>query len=632
MKSTIRLFKALPISSKRRKKCSDRLLRLTIEKGFIFSPTVVYNYSEIELIRLIGILEKEIGLSGKQMNSTFHKSWTKVRDSPLFQLVVEQLLHYITTYGFERMGIYSKDSVYIPNEELEVPELDEGITLTVIKGYTKKELKKKLLDLLIQGIALSEDTIKDVVDVALYVDFNEEDIEKIRNRETKIVLYDYLGKFPEHPIEFLRFIVYKSTKGTLLIKDNTTIEKIKSEQNIDVLRLFREYRDKYGLKILAQIFFRYKPLFLAFKTNSGLKPIINKIRRLADIHHIPMKEDYLNCVTAKIKNGKVIVEQELKDALKKVNTFRKIRLAYALNFRTKDVDSILYKIRNGKGYATDFSFDNKEEARRVFDIVLESIVEDVKKNVNGKRIYIPENIVYALPATEKQFTGNFPSGTCITVPKDLIVGVHWNDVDWHRVDLDLSLLSVKTGKIGWDSSYRTEDRTILFSGDMTDAGGSNGATELFYIQKQIDNSLIVLVNYFNFNKEIKVPFKILMAKEHPVSKRFTVNPNNILCVAKSKVTMRQKILGLIVTSPDESKFYFSEINIGRSITSSGNEYTKHSRKYLFNYYTNTISLNQVLEQAGAEIVRSKDNVDIDLSPENLEKDKIIMLFSRNKSI
>lgn len=634
MDSVIRLFKAVPIVSKRKDKLNydlcartHSLLRRTIERGFIFTPEVIYYYSESELIELITKIEKEVGLSPQQMNSSFHKSWTKVRDSSLFQLVVEQIFHYITTYGFEEMGIYDKDSVYFPNEKLEIPQLEGGITLTVIKGYTKKELKQKLLELLNQGIALGEDTIKDVVDVSLFVDVNEENIEQIRNRETKAILYDYLGKFPENPTEFLRFVIYKSTKKTLLIKDRATIEKIKSEQNVDVLRLFREYRNKHGLERLAQIFYRFKPLFLAFKTNSGLKPIINRIRKLAKTNHIPMRRDYLNDVTAKIARGEIIVKEELTEALAKVNTFRKIRLAYALNFRTKDVDSILYKIRNGKGYATSFSFDNKDEAKKVLKIVLESMVEDVKKNVNGKRIYIPENIVYALPATEKQFTGDLPSGTCITIPKDMIVGVHWNNVKDSRIDLDLSLLSIKTGKIGWDSSYRTEARDILFSGDMTDCG-PNGASELFYVQRQADNALIMFVNYYNYSEEITVPYKLLVASEYAkdFGEDYMVNPNNVVCTAKSKIDKHQKILGLLVTSKEGCKFYFSEINAGKSITSSGKKYIEQSRQYLFNFYTNTISLNKVLILAGAEIVTERGKtVDIDLSPENLEKSTIIEL-------
>ena len=632
MDSIIRLFKAVPVSSKRRKKINDSLLKQTIKKGFLFAPEVVHNYSEKELVELIKKIEKEVGLSGEQMNSSFHKSWTKVKDSSMFQLVVEQLFHYLTTYGYEALGIYDKDSVYIPNEKLEIPELEDGITLTIIKGYTKKEIKQKLLNLLNQGIALGEDTIKDVVDVSLFVDINEQEIEQIRNKETKTILYDYLGKFPESPVEFLRYVIYKSTKTTLLIKNKVTIEKIKSEQNIDVLRLFREYRDKHGLEKLAQIFFRFKPLFLAFKTNSGLKPIINKIRKLADVNHVPMKQDYLNNVTAMIKKGTPIIDSQLTKELDRVNTFRKIRLVYALNFRTKDVDSILYKIRNGKGYAKAFTFPDKKVAKvkGILSTVLESIIQDMRKNVEGKRIYIPESVVYALPATEKQFTGDFPSGSYITIPRDMVVGVHWNNVNNHRIDLDLSLVNTESGKISWDARYRNEERSILFSGDVTDSSGPNGASELFFVKKQYEKaSFIMFVNYYNYNKDVTVPFKILVAKEHPsdFEENYMVNPNNVVSVAKTKIDKEQKILGLLVTSVDECRFYFSEINIGRSISSSGNKYTEQSKKYLFDFYTNTISLNGVLKLAGAEIITEKDNVDIDLSPESLEKDKIIKLCS-----
>jgi len=547
----------------------------------------------------------------------------------MFQLVIEQLFHYITTYGYEYLGIYDKDSVYIPNEKLEIPKLKNGITLTVIKGYTKKELKEKLLELLKRGIALKEDTIKDVVDVALLVDISDKEIERIRNKETKAILYDYLGKFPENPIEFLRFVIYKSTKKTLLIKDKETIEKIKSEQNIDVLRLFRKYRDEYGLERLAEIFFRFKPLFLAFKTNSGLKPIINKIRKLANAHHIPMKRDFLNDVTRKIKNKERLPEWVLKKELERVNVFRKIRLAYALNFRTRDVDSILYKIRNGKGYATDFSFDNKDEAKRIYDIVLEFIIKDIACNVKGKRIYIPENIVYSLPATEKQFTGNIPSGSYVVIPKDMIVGVHWNNVKDNRIDLDLSMINPKVGKIGWDSAYRNDEKTILFSGDLTDAS-KDGASELFYVAKQTNQSFIILINYYNFSENIEVPFKILVAtkddKQFTEMGHYMVNPNNVVCISKTKINKRQKMLGLIDLSPNECRFYFSEINIGKGISARGKKYVENSRRYLYDFCTNAISLNDILVLAGAKIIIERDNADIDLSPENLEKDTIISLL------
>ena len=138
MKSTIRLFKAVPIAVRKKKDTHPFLLENTIKRGFLLSPEVVYNYSVDELSKLVNVIAEEIGLSPTQMNSSFHKSWAKVRDSSLFQLVVEQVLHYITTYGFEELGIYDKDTVYIPREKLEIPDLEDGIRLTIIRGYTKE--------------------------------------------------------------------------------------------------------------------------------------------------------------------------------------------------------------------------------------------------------------------------------------------------------------------------------------------------------------------------------------------------------------------------------------------------------------------------------------------------------------
>lgn len=630
MKSTIRLFRAVPIKEKKTKNPNEELLSETIKRGFVFSPEVIYNYfsNSANYGDLIKLVEREVGLTPEKLNSSFHKSWGKVRDASIEQLVIEQLIHYFTTYGFERLGIYDKDTVYIPKEKLEISEINEDIKLTVIKGYTKKELKEKLLNLLQSGIALNEDTIKDVMNVALFIELNERDTESIKNKEMKIMLYDYLNLIPENPVEFLRYVIYKTINKTLLIKNEGIIEEIKRNitNQFSIIDLFVKYEDKYGYERLAEIFYRFKPLFLAFRANESLKTVINKIRKLAKKYHKPLKEDYLNGITSKIKRKEKINEKELERELSRNNIFRKIRLAYALKFRTKETSSILYKIRNGKGYATNFDFTQHDEAERILDIVRNSIIKDIGKNVKGKKIYIPEYIKYCLPATEKQFTGNYPNGTHISVPADMIMGIHWENVSGHRIDLDLSLISSESGKIGWDSSYRTEDRSILFSGDMTDAPKPKGATELMYVKKQQTGSFILLVNYYNFVENRGVPFKIIVAKERASNfgMNYMVNPNNVISIAKSKISQRQKILGLLVTTADECRFYFAETNLGMSISSSDETFIKHARDYLSDFYENTIDFNNILERAGAEIVNSKENADIDLS--ELEKDSILSLL------
>ena len=133
MKSTIRLFKAVPITVKGKKKADKALLEKTIKKGFIFAPEVISNYSTDELNALIKTVSDEIGLTKEQLNNAFHKSWKKIKEASIEQLVIEQLIHYFTTYGYEALGVYDKSTVFIPKEKLEIQKIDiEGIDLGVI--------------------------------------------------------------------------------------------------------------------------------------------------------------------------------------------------------------------------------------------------------------------------------------------------------------------------------------------------------------------------------------------------------------------------------------------------------------------------------------------------------------------
>ena len=624
--ATIKLFNALPVPDKTTKEMSVdlspaalQLLGRTTSRGFVFSVEAISHYSLAEL----GRIADTIGITAKEMNNSFHKSWRKVRDADIEQLVIEQMVHYITTYGFEKIGIYDKDSVYIPLETLDIPEL-KSVNLVVIKGYYKEEIKEKLLSLLQSGIALRADTQKAVIDIALYLNLNEEEIKNVKNREVKIALYIALDIVPSDPIEFLRYIVFTSTGKALLIKNQETIDAIKNSQNLWAIPLFARYKKEYGLAYLAEIFLRFKPLFLAFKTNPQLNSYVNRIRKLAKKYHKAMPQDYLNTVTARIKGGQSI--SDLNRELDKVNIFRKIRLAQALQYRTKNVDSILYRIRNGKSFATDFNFNNKGMAEDALNSVLTSIEKDVSRNVKGEKIYIPSYIEYALPSTEKMFTANFPAGTCIKTGSNILVGVHWQNAKNSRIDLDLSGVSPSGMKVGWDANYRTPNKTVLFSGDMTDASAPKGASELLYAERGV-GEYVVFVNYYNFQENIEIPFKILVAQEkpHDFGKNYTINPNNVLSITETAINRKQKIIGLLVADK-ECKFYFAETSIGKRISSSSSEYVNNALSYLVSFYEDSISLNDILERAGAVLVTDKDQCDIDLSPESLEKDTILKLL------
>jgi hypothetical protein len=159
-----------------------------------------------------------------------------------------------------------------------------------------------------------------------------------------------------------------------------------------------------------------------------------------------------------------------------------------------------------------------------------------------------------------------------------------------------------------------------------------------------------MLNYYNYgwdvNKAEAVPFKLFVAKHRitAIKQNYMVDPNYVLATVNSSITKRQAILGLIVGQT----LYFTQVSLAQIRSAHNTNYTELSRQYLVNYWTNTISLREILEKAGAKIVSEKVyyenifnsisekfdttehkyNIDIDLSPESLEKDTIINLLRK----
>ena len=214
----------------------------------------------------------------------------------------------------------------------------------------------------------------------------------------------------------------------------------------------------------------------------------------------------------------------------------------------------------------------------------------------------------------------------------MIAGVHWEDVKRNTIDLDLSLINCHEGKIGWNASYRSTEKSVLFSGDITSAPKPKGASEFFYFKKQKPTSYLMLLNYFNFDESIPAPFKIIIASENTThfGRDYAVNPNNVVSITKSEIAVKQKLIGLIVLEEDVCKFYFSETSLGNSIVSGGQEYVEQARKYLFSSYENSIDFVDLLKDAGAKVTHDKSKIekcDFDLSPANIKRDTIVDLLT-----
>lgn len=636
MKSALNLFKAVPIKGNG---SPDRTGFETVnaqfvKSGFIFAPEVLAEYKGEDLKALVKNVNDLYGKDGADLNKAFHKSFAKVRDASDMQLWVEQSMHYLTTYGFEEMGFFSHDTVFIPHEELDIPLIEGGFKLTVIRGLTDEQLKEELLKFLSSGIALKESTIKDALEIATVVEVSESEVEEIKNKEVRIALYDYFGYVPSNNLEFLRYMVYKITEMTQIVKSRATVETIKDKFNISHEGMLVKYVNAYGEEELAKLFYRYKPIFLSFRKTTKAKKVVNSIRRSAVKNHAPMREDVLNSLTSRIKRHEPIDQVELGKALDNANMFRKARLAYALKYRTEDHDGIMYRVRNGKSYAKKYEGTDKKGAKYNYDVVLDSIAKDMRTKVEGKTFVMPDNVVYALPTTEKQFVGNMPSGSYVEVGEDMVMGIHWENQGSHRIDLDLSMSNI-SGKIGWDGWHR--GKGTQFSGDITDA--PNGAVEVFRIGNEAEDLWLVNLNYYNFKHDVKVPFKIFAGSDNQaIGRNYLVDPNKLDLVYNSEFDGdKQKTLGVVYADENSRRFIFSESGFDNLNSSRHTEYSEYALEFIRSNYTDVIDLGQLIEKAGGRIISEMptsfpEDVDqedyIDLSIEAIDKTTIIDILTK----
>ena len=637
----------------------------SVDKGILYTATVS------EDIKLLA--EKMYGIKPEEWNNTFHKSFQTVLDTPIEKLIMQQIVHYFTTYGLESVGAFDSDLVYIPHEKLEIPELEEDIVLTVIKYINENELQEALMTLVTSCIALSKQTVNDVMLLADYIDKTK--LDEIKNREIKIAMYDKYNVVPKNNMEFLRFVVYKLTGSTLYIQSNDMIHLIqKADANKKYEYLYNYVRNDDGYKKLAEIYRRNKKIFLAFKVkqpttklDKSINQIINKVSKLASIYHKPIKTNILdNLNSLKLVKDIDNYRIEILNELDKVTVFREIRIIDGLRYRLKasieptDEDSIVYRIRNGKIFATNFDRLNTDKSKRVTQMLIDLIERHLEQRVEtcfkDKTVYIPDNVNYVAPTSEKQFVGNFPEGSYVEIPRKsrLVVGVHWKNLDNERIDLDLKMMNL-TEHYGWNASYLSDRGDIVFSGDVTDAPSPKGATEVFLITNDvIDNSFLIKLNDFTMSKN-EVPFEFFVVEfdNGSLNRDFVVDPNKVVFMTHNsfdKVTGNErhasKTLGYVVVNRTSIKIYFKNFEDVKGRISEPDKVNRNVFNYTDLYSKTQLTLNDLILKCGGKLVSSPNvenleevnvdgetlykkiirPVDIDLSTDKLTKDSIIKLF------
>lgn len=459
------LFKVMVITDKQRQ--SVPYLDM-LEYGYVldFEPTPA------QMVQLKNASKKKLDIK-----TLFTVEERKTADP--FALIQKQLLHYIEVYGLGMPGLF----------DLEVTN-GSIITVDYIKGIGKSELadtvKQKLY---VNAPVESAEKIKNIInEYSIAYDVN-----RVANNELRVILFNAQKDTFVDGDDAVRYLVYKATGKTLLIKSTDVVNAMASYamQSQDI----RDFMERHET-VLATVFKRHRKLIMALKTPKQSN-VINRISRLSNKLHAPLKPSLNKELLTRYLNG-TSTDFSL---LGKVSIRDKFKYLNLLAHKKAQVDVDAFNIRNGKIFIKSGrkTFD-KKLISSIEKHVLDSIAFDLTY-LKGRTILLDKDVDYGLPISAKQVMGRLPFGTTVSSNGDEISsGVYWHNNGGAR-DLDLSAVDTTGTRVGWGAYSGYANKSIIFSGDVTSA--HDGAME-FMTSKTGDYGLFVNIYSGNNGSECEI--------------------------------------------------------------------------------------------------------------------------------
>lgn len=585
-----------------------------VSRGFAIAPDCICP----EVITMIGRFPYDY-------NATFYKSWKDVTSKNRLELLFDQLCHYMTTYGTDFTG-----HTYVPNAEHDIVPFNE---LEVIESVDIKVIADKCYDMLCSGIAMGKNTI----DMCCYAiseavkNGASYDYSLIKNKEAMCIISCITKTLPElSPVELFRLLIFCAVDQTLIIKSKELISAIKKLKTFNISEFCSYFNVgvEETLVKLSSVFYRFKPLFLAFRNNTENKQLVNKIRRYAVSHHTPLQVGFFEEITSNIAPKKYSPEKAIKIIQNETNVFKLLRALNAISNKFAEDGLTMnkaYIIRNGKVFTKkDVTGKVSDEYKIWGSAVAAACLIMIQTRMAAKRIesgitsvILPEKVELACPVSEKMFFGNIPYGSYFPMTEHNFFGVYWRN-EWGTYDFDLSFIGLNE-KFGWNSSYYNSDQSLVFSGDMTNADPE--AVEMFYAKAGISNGLLKLNRYsgepgsraemFYGNEVISGRLQI----------NYMVNPDSVAVRVPIVSNKREQIVGAVF----DNKAYFVDLQTGNGSVSCLNPGEIHALK---NKLENTLMLHDMLKEAGYEIVTEvlEENPETCLDLRDINKDKLLSLF------
>ena len=565
-----------------------------LKRGFILNPQVlgedVKEFLKTEAIN---------------PNSTFYKTWEDVVSKDRISLLMDQILHYASTYGTRRTGI-----PYIPPGEAQAPDFNKYTYIDVI---SEEALFARCRDMLYSGIALKSETVRllcDAIKQGLRKGVGEIDIDAVRNREGQAVLCKILDRHPSDPVGLLRYIVYVATFETLLIRSKYLLASIeRGAKKFDFTTLSEKELEK-----LASIFYRFKPLFLAFKSraSSPNRAVINRIRRMAPRFHRPMEPGFWTSLL-----GTRPPLESVAAKLSEPNSFKLVSLLQCVRERILMSDQKhprqMYLIRNGKLFVAPPKFSFDAPTLEYYSSLAQMLEAELVRRLSAKACLVrfPAELHLACPTSEKNFIGNLPFGSYYPMKGHNFFGIYWRN-EWGTFDFDLSFINWNGVKIGWNEHYNTGD--TVYSGDLTDANPE--ASEIIYCKDICPDGTIMCNRYDGISGS---RFRFFFGQEDIVDLKagYMVRPDSIVVSEDLTSDSAEKMLGIVCGA----RIFLMDLGAGEHQVSvaahPGEKELIMARKAL-----SFIDLKDLLLKAG---FTESDMPDLDLS--TLTKDTLITLFS-----
>lgn len=606
-KAIIEEFKSVYVNQSDTTKLESALngMQYAIQRGVLFNIECFKGKSNTEIQGIVEAAVNEYGVNKNKVNSTFYKRFSDVENRSELELRFDQLVHYMSTYG---QGYTNTEGQIYEPEFLKDIDMDINHQLVYIDAITKDELSYKIKTMLTSGVALSEKTQNNVMliidETPLYIDY----VDQITNREFMCRLCDKLTLLPKNFDEFTRYLVYLATGSALLIKSRETYNRLAMD-GLDVIKVqeaFNQYVHTFGIEQVAKNITRYRKLYLLIRKHLINKTKLNRALKLSKKLYVPREKSPLEHVL----DPNVSVE-EIEKSIKQAPIYKLIKVYNYVTYSMTDGQARYFKIRNGKSFLKVQGKDNSDAKLAKTKVVQDAIWHELQERLGSwkdKVFYIPQFVDYAVPTSAKDFVGSLPYMSKYHFDgKKLSIGVAWDQ----PADLDLHALTLDGLSVGWNSAFRDEYSSIVFSGDMTNLNSYGYAAEFIRLDpKKLKEPLIITVNQYFSGQEV-TKFDVFTTgmqidKQLKQGVATQIDADSVLFHdSVNENDGRSKTLAIVIPTNDGGcNVVYTGINYGNTRVSGFDDATKQLIEVMKNQSESTLMLRDLITGLGGKIAKS----------------------------